>query len=155
MTQQKNDIERLRRGQAFHKKIQQDWVANAEGEVQPEKGCIKPIGRRGRIDIFVKSDDSDVACVEIKDSDWDMMSEKALRKNAHRQANQIWDYIETQLALGQAVSPGVIFPKRPKEPTRLRLIEQLFNDKGISVVWEDETIDERKARALSEKDNVS
>lgn len=155
MTQPKNDIERLRRGQAFHKKIQQDWVANAEGEVQPEKGCIKPSSRRGRMDIFVKSDDNLVACVEIKDSDWDMMSEKALRRNARRQANQIWDYIESQLVLGQAVSPGVIFPKRPKDPTQIRLIEQLFNDKGISVVWENETIDERKARALSEEDSVS
>lgn len=155
MTQRKRDIERLRQGRAFHKRIQQDWVVNAEGEVQPEKGCIKPTGRRGRIDVFVESDDNLVACAEIKNSNWDIMPEKALRRNARRQANQVWDYIESQLALGKEVCPGVIFPKRPKDPRRLRLIEQLFNDKGISVVWDDETIDEAKARALSEKDNVS
>ena len=57
-----------------------------------------------------------------------------------------WDYIESQLELGKEVSPGVIFPKRPKDPDCLNLIEKLFEEEGISVVWEDESIAERKIR---------
>jgi len=99
------------------------------------------------MDIFVKSDGSLVAVVEIKASDWDTMTPTAIHLNIRRQARQIWDYIESQLMLGKDISPGVIFPKRPKDPNRMNLIEQLFDKKGISVVWEDESIEERKARS--------
>ncbi|MHB1056032.1 MAG: hypothetical protein ACYCXL_09625 [Thermoleophilia bacterium] len=40
----------LRRGKAFHKQTQEDWVQNAEGHVVPEKSATKPSGRKGRID---------------------------------------------------------------------------------------------------------
>lgn len=100
------------------------------------------------MDIFVKSDEAGlVAVVEIKASDWDRMTVNAVRKNAARQASQIWDYIESELDLGNSVSPGVIFRRRPSKLGRLNLIEELFEDKGISVVWEDESISERKSRS--------
>jgi len=138
---------RLRKGKDFHRKIQQEWHKDAEGDVEAEKWMIKPSKRKGRIDIFAKSDDKLVAIVEIKGSNWDAMTPTAMRKNVMRQANQIWDYIESQLELGKEVSPGVIFPKRPKKPDRMNLIEQLFNERGIQVVWENESIEEPKARS--------
>ena len=137
----------LRRGKDFHKKIQKEWLDTAEGEVTPEKSMTKPSGRKGRMDIFVRSDEKLVAIAEIKNSDWDAMTPTALRRNVRRQARQIWDYIESQLELGKDVSPGVIFPKRSKDPDRIKLIEQLFDEEGIPVVWEDESIAERKARS--------
>jgi hypothetical protein len=139
--------ERLRTGKNFHKEIQKDWRQKAEGEVQIEEPTTKPGGRKGRMDIFVKSDELLVAIAEIKASDWDAMSADAVRRNIRRQARQVWDYIESQLENGKDVSPGVIFPKRPKDLGRMRLIEQLFEEGGISVVWEDESIAERKARS--------
>ena len=138
----------LRRGKEFHKEIQKEWLDTAEGNnVISEKPMTKPSGRKGRMDIFVKSDETQVAIAEIKNSDWNAMTSTAVRRNAKRQARQIWDYIESQLEMGKEVSPGVIFTKRPKDPDRINLIEQLFDEKGISVVWEDESIAERKARS--------
>jgi len=138
----------LRQGKEFHKEIQKEWLDTAEGnKVRSEKTVTKPSGRKGRMDIFVKSDETLVAIAEIKDSDWNAMTSTAVRRNVKRQARQIWDYIESQLEMGKEVSPGVIFTKRPKDPDRINLIEQLFDEKGISVVWEDESIAERKARS--------
>lgn len=146
MSAKNGEPKSLRRGKEFHKKIQKEWNT-AEGTVKPEKGIIKPSGRKGRIDIFVKSDGKLVAVVEIKNSDWDAMTSSAVRRNIKRQAHQIWNYIESQLDLGKEVSPGVIFPKRPEDPDRMNLIEKLFEEEGIPVVWMDESDAERKARS--------
>jgi hypothetical protein len=44
------------------------WKANAEGELVLQYSIVKPSGRHGRIDIYVRaySDDNLVAIVEIK-----------------------------------------------------------------------------------------
>lgn len=143
----KGEPKQLFRGKELHKKLQEDWHKTASGEVKHEEGVVKPSGRKGRIDIFVNADDNEVAVVEIKTSDWDSMTLNALRRNVSRQASQIWDYIESQLEQGKTVSPGVIFPKRPKDKKRMELIEKLFDEREIPVVWEDESIEERKARS--------
>lgn len=146
----------MREGKAFHKKVQADWQANAEGDVHVEMTVtktdtetIKKTGkkkRRGRLDVFVSDADSEVrAIVEIKNSDWDKMTPRAVRRNAKRQARQIWNYIELHGEL-DGICPGIVFPKRPIDPKRLELIEQLFEEEGIPVVWEDESTAERKAR---------
>jgi len=142
-----NEPKRLRHGKEVHKKIQKEWHKSAEGSIVSEKMTTKPSGRRGRMDILVTSDEMLVAVAEIKCSDWDAMTLTAVRQNIRRQARQIWDYIESQLEFGKDVSPGVIFPKLPNDIHRLKLIEQLFNQEGITVVWEDETITKRKARS--------
>ena len=141
--------EQLRRGKAFHKKIQTDWMRTAEGEVRPEKGIVKRNGRRGRVDVFVVDDapDGTVAIVEIKASDWDRMTDTAVQRNVRRQIRQVWGYIESQIiggeyvptGEGKSVCPGIIFPRRPEDRDRMRLIEDLFLEEGISVVWDDES----------------
>ena len=137
----------LHQGKKFHKKLQDIWYKTAQGKVKHEEGIVKPSRRKGRIDIFVDVDDNLVSVVEIKSSEWEAMTLTALRRNVSRYASQIWDYIESQLAKGKDVSPGVIFPKKPKNLDRMRLIEQLFDERGIPVVCEDESIKERKSRA--------
>jgi hypothetical protein len=139
--------ERLKKGKAFHAKIQNDWRLNAQGRITVEKSVLKPSGRKGRIDVHVDSENAHVGVGvgEIKATAWDEMTEPAVRRNVRRQARQIWTYIESQLAKGHSVSPGVIFPTRPSE-ARLRLVEVLFDREGVAIVWDDETIEERKAR---------
>lgn len=137
---------RLKRGKEFHKKIQADWGNAAEGDVTAERSITKPSGRRGRIDVFVECDDELVAIAEIKASNWDAMSEQAVRRNVSRQARQVWSYIESQLSLGKDVSPGMIFAHRPRTEGRLILVEELFEVQEIPVVWDDETIEERQSR---------
>jgi len=149
----KKEPEQLLRGKEFHKKVQADWIKTAAGDVFAEKGVLKQGVRKGRVDIFVNDDDSDgtVAIVEIKASDWDRMTDKAVRRNVRRQIKQVWDYIESQIIKGdyvptgeqKTVCPGIIFPKRPVDNDRMELIEKLFIDEGIPVVWYDETLSEK------------
>lgn len=146
----------LRRGKAFHKLIQQEWQREAQGDITPEKHIRKPNGRRGRVDVFVNDDDpkSSVAIVEVKATNWDKIRKKNIRRNVLRQIRQIWSYIESQILKGQHVKggegkdvcPGIIFPRRPKDRERMELIEQMFYEEGIPVVWHNETIEERKMR---------
>jgi hypothetical protein len=64
------------------------------------------------MDVFVEGDNALVAIGEIKACNWDRMTPSVIRRNALRQARQVWDYIESQLAAGREVSPGIIFPRR-------------------------------------------
>ena len=82
------------------------------------------------------------------------MAEKNVRRNVRRQVRQIWGYIESQILNGEHVEggegkdvcPGIIFPKRPRDKERMKLIEDMFEEEGIPVVWHDESIEERKGR---------
>ena len=146
----------LRRGKAFHKLIQAEWQREAEGDIHAERHVIRVGGKKGRVDVFVDDDDPKgvVAIAEIKATDWDRIKEKNIRRNVRRQIRQIWSYIESQIRDGQYVKggegkdvcPGIIFPKRPKDKQRTELVEKMFLDEGIPVVWHDETVAERSTR---------
>lgn len=69
-----DEPESLRRGKAFHDKVQSDWEETAEGNVRRERTIplipkrAKRI-RRGRMDLFVDGFDDMVVVVEIKGTD--------------------------------------------------------------------------------------
>jgi hypothetical protein len=134
---------RLKKGRQFHKKIQKSWGKDAQGKVKPEKPCVKPSGKKGRMDIHVEVQNEAklVSCVEIKNTNWDQIEEKRIRVYVNKHISQVWDYIESELERGKEVSPGIIFPKRPKSKEKMVLIENLFEEAGIPVVWDDETIE--------------
>ena len=160
----KKEPEELRRGKAFHKEIQAEWESDAEGIVYRERTVLVRGGWKGRVDVFVDTDEPDgvIAIVEIKASDWDKMADKAVRRNARRQINQVWKYIESQIkdgkmvatGEGKGVSPGIIFPKRPADKKRMKLIEEMFEEEGIPVVWHDESIEEARKRSQGNEDDV-
>ena len=134
-------LARLRRGREFHRLIQDEWHNSAEGQVTSEKGCKKPSGRRGFMDIYVGPATSDpklTAVVEVKRSDWDRMTWQAVKRNVRRQIKQIWDYIESELASEKEPCRGIIFSKKPQDSDRAAYIETTFNDYGIQLVWHDE-----------------
>src|SRR5438270_5308615 len=113
----------MSRGRHFHRTVQADWLKKAEGKVGAEKAVTKPSGRRGRIDVFVAdAGDGLVAIAEIKASGWNRMTANAVRRNVVRQARQVWDYIESKLAVGSDVCPGIVFSRRPTSTRRLQLI---------------------------------
>ncbi len=138
----------LRRGKAFHRKVQAAWKREAEGTVTSERIILKSSSRKGRVDIFVNDDLNDgvIAIIEIKASNWNCMTEKAVRRNVGGQIKQVWDYIESQITKGEyvltgegkSVCPGIIFPKQPKDQARKKWIENRFEEEGIIVVWDDE-----------------
>jgi hypothetical protein len=145
----------LRRGKVFHKLIQAEWQREAEGDIHVERRVVRVGGHKGRVDVFVEDDNPKgvIAIVEVKATDWDRITEENVRRNVRRQIRQIWSYIESQIRDGQYVKggerkdvcPGIIFPKRPKDKQRMMLIEKMFIEEGIPVVWHDETIEESKA----------
>lgn len=138
----------LLRGKTFHKKIQEDWKKTAQGDVVAERTVLKLNKRRGRVDIFVNDDDPEgtIAIIEIKASNWDIMTEKAVKRNVRRQINQIYGYIDSQINKGEyvstgehkSVSPAIIFPKSPNVESRKKYIEERFYEDGIVVVWHNE-----------------
>ncbi|MDY6989291.1 MAG: hypothetical protein SWQ30_14680 [Thermodesulfobacteriota bacterium] len=104
------------------------------------------------MDILVEELGDFVFVVEIKASDWDRMTEGNVVRNVRRQIRQIWSYVEAELELyDKQVSPGVISPKQPRDPERLRLIESLFNAEGIQVVWHDEKVEHLKTRLADQR----
>lgn len=135
----------LIRGKTFHKRIQAEWEVEAQGQVFSERWVIKKTGRKGRVDVFVNDDDPDgcIAIVEIKASDWDCMTDQAVKRNVRRQIRQVLGYIESQIdgenyvSTGEHknVSPGIVFPKRPTNTERTEQIEKKFLEEGIVVVW--------------------
>jgi hypothetical protein len=146
--EKEDKVGRLRKGRRFHKKVQDDWKRNAKGIIKAEKYCIKPSGKKGRMDIHVEVQDEAklVSCVEIKSTNWDRMTETSIERKVKKQINQVCDYIESELKKEKDVSPGIIFPKKPKSMQKLNLIETLFEEKGIPVVWMNESIKERGKR---------
>jgi len=138
-------VGRLRKGRRLNKKIQRSWGKEVQGKVKPEKPCIKPSGKKGRMDIHVevKEENKLVSCVEVKNTDWNRMTEQSIIRNVKRQINQVWNYIDSELTRGKEISPGIIFPKKPRGKSKLNLVERLFEEKGIPVVWNDESIKER------------
>jgi hypothetical protein len=140
----------LKKGKQFHKSVQSEWSLTAEGLLKSEKNVKMAGNKKGRVDIFVEEiGDNLVSVVEIKNTDWDKIKPENIQRNVKRQARQIWKYIESQIDLeGKEVSPGIIFPKLPMDSERLELIESIFGDEWIQVVWENEPIDKVRQRMM-------
>lgn len=138
----------LRNGKEFHKQVQEEWSKTAAGHVKIEEGVSKLDKSKGRADIFVDEIGEDfVSIVEIKNTDWDKIKPENIRRNVKRQARQLLDYIEFQTdSNGRSVSPGIIYPKIPKDPEKLKLIESILEGECIQVVWENESIDSVRQR---------
>jgi len=141
----------LKRGKRFHKLVQEEWLATAkDGRPRPERYIKRLGGKKGRIDILVEELGDFVSIVEIKATSWDRMKAKNVVRNVRRQIRQIWSYVEAEIEhYEMEVCPGVIFPELPRDPKRLALIESLFNEEGIQVVWHNESVEQSKKRLSS------
>jgi hypothetical protein len=58
----KREPKLLSRGRDFHRTVQADWLKNAQGKLWVEKALTKPIGRRGRIDVFIADASDATSC---------------------------------------------------------------------------------------------
>ena len=112
-------------------------AAEAQGGTpRPERAIRRLNGRRGRVDLLIEDMGDMVSVIEIKASDWNRMAEWNVKRNVRRQIRQLWSYIDAELEIyGMQVFPGIIFPALPSDRSRLALIESMFNNEGIQVVW--------------------
>lgn len=137
----------LRKGKAFHKRVQEDWERTAkDGKIIKEHFIPLSVIRKklkkrksGRLDIFVDVKDNFVTIVEIKSTDWDKVKEKNRKKLLGSHRRQVWNYIEEYLDVEKIdVCPGIIYPKPPKTPGLKDMIEKYLNEYGLQVVWYDD-----------------
>jgi hypothetical protein len=137
----------LRRGKAFHKRVQGDWENTAKGgKINIEHSIPLSILRKktmpqktGRLDIFVDELGDFISVVEIKSTDWDKVKEKNRKKLLGSHRRQVWRYIEEYVDIKKIdVCPGIIYPKSPITPGLKDLIEDYLNDYGLQVVWYDD-----------------
>ena len=136
---------RLRRGKTFHRSVQLSW-SNVKGAIF-EKAIRDLHGRRRRIDVFIDDGEEWVSIVEIKRSDWDRMRPDRVRPNALRHARQTWLYIEPFLEhSGGYVCPGILYEKLPTTPGRVAEVESILHERGLQVVWQNESKADLRAR---------
>ena len=137
----------LRRGKAFHKRVQADWEKTARGgKIKPEHTIPLSLLRKkanrkksGRLDIFVGEMGDFVSIVEIKSTDWDKVKKKNRRKLLGSHRRQVWKYIEEYLDVIKIdVCPGIIYPTAPDTPGLKEMVEAHLNDYGLQVVWYDD-----------------
>ena len=137
----------LRRGKAFHKRVQEDWKETAKGgKINIEHSIPLSIlrkktnrARSGRLDIFVDEMGDFISVVEIKSTDWDKVKVRNRKKLLGSHRRQVWKYIEEYLDVIKVdVCPGIIYPTAPDTPGLKEMVEEYLNDYGLQVVWYDD-----------------
>ena len=129
----------LKQGKSFHARMRKVWAKEAEGNLSFEHTIAlsmrgkKGKRKKGRLDLFIDDDgDNMVAIVEFKRSDWDKMKADRRRPNALRHARQVWAYVEEDK---KEVCPGIVYSKAPRKLGRKDQVEEILNDQGLQVVW--------------------
>lgn len=142
----------LVRGKAFHRRVQQDWRIEAEGDIHPERtiplvssGTFRR-KRHGRLDLFVDDVGGCVVVVEIKSTNWDKILHRNRRRLLASHRRQVWRYIDAYLGRGRLdVVPGIIYPHAPVDKAVCTEIVDYLNDYGIQVVWYDDLPEENES----------
>lgn len=143
---------RMKKARAFHKLIQDSWENTAEGNIEKEHWLTKPSGKGGRADVFVDVESDYIVITEVKYTIWDRKSESSIKRTIQRHICQLHTYLESSdLDYGDFErldkTLSIIYPQKPKNDKLTKKIEKSFEDYGISVVWQDESADEHRARA--------
>ncbi len=139
--------EMLRRGKAFHRRVQKDWAGTIERQpVRIERNIALGIPsdaagplRRGRIDIFVDQTGDFVTVVEIKSTNWDRVRPANRRRLLAAHCRQVFKYVDTYLDRERVnVCAGIIYPKPPSRGAVRDEVEEFLNGNALQVVWYEE-----------------
>ena len=153
--EKRDEPEVFRRGKKFHKEVQKEWEdSKVDGDSHDEHYVKLAYDLKGRFDIFVDNlGDALNVVLEIKSTNWDKIKRSNARKNVRSHIRQIWNYINLQQERKNTeLCVGVIYPQLPSDPELTEMIETMFNEEGIQVVWNSESIDDCKNRHNSAAD---
>jgi hypothetical protein len=143
----------LARGRQFHLDVQGAFLTDLLGATaKDEKPVTLSSTRNGRVDLLVLPSSGEVAAVivEIKSTDWDTLAGHRVRPNLRSHVRQLQRYLDTfvedlrqdgRAATGRwdSVSGVLLYPRRPADPARLQLVEEVATREALMVVWYDET----------------
>ena len=141
MSEKRPEPPHLRRGRLHDREEKEAWRRDGmDLEFAARPGLRKySTGRRGFTDIRGRvGSGNDGLVVEIKTDDLDRLSESALRRRLARYVRQIEDYMYSPSLDFDTMQAAIQLQRRPTTPGRAELVEQAFNDHGISCVWLDE-----------------
>lgn len=129
----------------------------------PEKTITLSRTRNGRVDLLVVPQGGEAAAVvvEIKSTDWDALADHRVRPNLRGHLRQLQRYLDVYVADLQqesrtgdpdhgatgddrssrwdSVTGVLLYPRRPNEPSRAQLVEELTDREALMVVWYSET----------------
>jgi hypothetical protein len=148
----------LRRGTSFHQLVQHDFLAGLVGAyARPEQAITLANRRGGRVDLLVIPNGAHrtAVIVEIKSTDWDVRPAHRVRRLIRSHIRQLQDYLDVYVdqiratpdpTTSGSTAPGwdsvsgvLLYPRRPTNPWRAQLIDELTGRDALMVVWLDET----------------
>ena len=151
-------FERIRQGRKFEAWEREQWN-NKLNSAKETEVWTKWQGKGGRIDIRLQLEEDDegrdtVIIVETKATNWDKIKDHRVGLTARKHVKQIWRYIEDVLEprkedhpditeealikLKFRATPAVVYPASPTTPGRKEMIEEIFEEECIQVVWREE-----------------
>ena len=146
--------EPLKWSNAFHARVQTAFLAGLLGaNAAPERPVTLSRTRSARVDLLVLPSGAEVAAVvvEIKSTDWDALAEHRMRPNLRSHIRQLQRYLDVYIddlrqepgpsapRQWDSVSGVLLYPRRPTDPARSQLVEQIADREALMVVWYDET----------------
>ncbi len=138
--ERRREPEHLRRGREHDRAEKEAWRRDGlDLEFDDRPGLVKyTTGRRGFTDIRGRvGSGSDGLIVEIKTDDLDRLSEAGLRRRVAEDIAQLGDYMYSPSHDFETIQAAIQFQTRPRIAGRAKLVEDSFNDHGISCVWLD------------------
>jgi hypothetical protein len=153
---------RLIRGQHFHRAVQTAFLTGlVAADAHAEHTLALHTGRR-RVDLLVLPEmagEVTAVVVEIKNTDWDAFAADRVRPNLQRHLRQLQDYLDhyvdhirrpqdstrettdgrdTEPLTWDTVIGVLLYPRRPSDPARATLIEDVALEQALTVIWYDE-----------------
>lgn len=139
---------RLRRGNAFQRIVQADFIINTQGGgVERElyidldrlsAGTNHGGSKSGRVDIWIEDRGPDaIAVYEIKATDWDLITPRNVRRNIYRHQKQLLDYVYMyNFRDNFQVTYGLIYPYPPRKEGLRDEVEALaMMNYHVPVYW--------------------
>lgn len=151
----------LWRGKRFEAVFCADYPAGMEARGFQLQHRVPTLSRRrkegrGRIDFYIDASDDEHCIIELKATDWDAIERRRVRSNVLRHARQMHRYLD-----GLDPSPpwrwqgsvGLVYPKRPQDDSKTRLIEDIAVELGeVAVFWFEDFASSDEARRFLEEE---
>jgi hypothetical protein len=145
----------LSRGRQFHQRVQTAFLADLLGATaEPERTITLTTTRKGRLDLLVLPHGTErmAVVVEIKSTSWDQLAEHRLRPNLRAHIRQLQGYLDVYVAgltdhqhredlpeQWDSVVGVLLYPQRPTNAARARLVDETAEREALTVIWFNET----------------